>query len=168
MQWQTYIRVVAIFFFSNWINFAFAQVNYSDTNETSPNIRAVFSESSLLSDRELYLAILVFIFAIFISLIAAYLLTKGQVAPDAVIRLISCIIIVSGLLFLIAAGYSGQQISPALGLLGTLAGYLLGRADTKIDETQGRTLKKQESQHKPDAQQKGENAEGNSNEDSQF
>lgn len=30
--------------------------------------------------------------------------------------------------FLITAGYSREQISPMIGLLGTIAGYLLGRA----------------------------------------
>ncbi|QTA83229.1 Uncharacterized protein dnl_56240 [Desulfonema limicola] len=40
------------------------------------------------------------------------------------------LVIVSGL-FLITAGYSQEQISPMIGLLGTTAGYLLGKTETE-------------------------------------
>jgi hypothetical protein len=36
-------------------------------------------------------------------------------------------LIVTGTLFLVAAGYDAQHIAPSMGLLGTIAGYLLGR-----------------------------------------
>jgi hypothetical protein len=36
-------------------------------------------------------------------------------------------ILVSGGLFLIAAGYSEDQMSPVIGLLGTIAGFVLGK-----------------------------------------
>ena len=41
-------------------------------------------------------------------------------------RILITLIIISTL-FLITAGYSNDQIAPAIGLLGTIAGYLLGR-----------------------------------------
>ncbi|MDX1617310.1 MAG: hypothetical protein R3224_00890 [Balneolaceae bacterium] len=38
-------------------------------------------------------------------------------------------LIITAALFLIAAGFSNDQIASALGLLGTIAGYLLGRGE---------------------------------------
>jgi hypothetical protein len=61
---------------------------------------------------------------------AAIFLLKNTLVPAAeVIRLVALLLIVSGVLFLVAAGYSAQDISPALGLLGTVAGYLLGKTE---------------------------------------
>jgi hypothetical protein len=42
-------------------------------------------------------------------------------------------LIISSSIFLIVAGYTSQQIAPAMGLLGTLAGYLLGKESSRID-----------------------------------
>ena len=47
-------------------------------------------------------------------------------------------LIVVSSLFIITAGYSSEQIAPAMGLFGTIAGYLLGRyQETKGDEVSG-------------------------------
>jgi len=37
--------------------------------------------------------------------------------------------IIVGSLILISSGYSSNQIGPAMGLFGTVAGYLIGRHD---------------------------------------
>jgi hypothetical protein len=42
-------------------------------------------------------------------------------------------LIISSSIFLIVAGYTSQQIAPAMGLLGTLAGYLLGKESSAVD-----------------------------------
>jgi hypothetical protein len=49
--------------------------------------------------------------------------------PDDVLRLIITTIIIGGTLFFLAAGFSSQQIAPAVGLFGTVVGYLLGSAE---------------------------------------
>ena len=36
-----------------------------------------------------------------------------------------------GLVFLIVAGYTEKQIAPVIGLLGTIAGYLLGKSSSE-------------------------------------
>lgn len=65
---------------------------------------------------------------------ASYFLRKSAgFSEEGVIRLVSLILIVSGTLFLVTLGYSAEQIAPALGILGTIAGYMLGRS-TKADE----------------------------------
>ena len=52
--------------------------------------------------------------------------TKSSSADDA-IRAYAVIMIITGTMVLICAGYSNDQIAPAMGLFGTVAGYLLGR-----------------------------------------
>jgi C4-dicarboxylate transporter len=68
-------------------------------------------------------------FGIIVLVLATYLIKKGK-APEAVLRIFGTILIIVIASFLVVAGYSDQQIAPVMGLLGTLAGYLLGK-DTK-------------------------------------
>jgi hypothetical protein len=42
-------------------------------------------------------------------------------------RAFAITLIIIGTMVLICAGYSNDQIAPAMGLFGTVAGYLLGR-----------------------------------------
>ncbi len=44
-----------------------------------------------------------------------------------IVKFVTITLIIISTLFLITAGYSNNQIAPAVGLLGTIAGYLLGR-----------------------------------------
>jgi hypothetical protein len=52
--------------------------------------------------------------------------TKNASADDA-IRAYALTLIIIGTMVLICAGYGNDQIAPAVGLFGTIAGYLLGR-----------------------------------------
>lgn len=45
---------------------------------------------------------------------------------NAIIRAFALILIIVASVFLIVTGYSQDQIAPVMGLLGTIAGYLLG------------------------------------------
>ena len=44
------------------------------------------------------------------------------------LKFILVTLVITSALFLIAAGFSNNQIASAMGLLGTIAGYLLGRS----------------------------------------
>ena len=46
-------------------------------------------------------------------------------------QIVGLTLVITAGLFLITSGYSQQQIAPMIGLLGTIAGYLLGRATEK-------------------------------------
>jgi len=46
-------------------------------------------------------------------------------------QLVGITLVVTAGLFLVTAGYSQDQIAPMIGLLGTIAGYLLGRGSNK-------------------------------------
>jgi hypothetical protein len=74
-------------------------------------------------------------FGFVLCLLAAYLLSKGRSA-DSILKTLGTILIIVAALFLVVAGYSDRQIAPVMGLLGTIAGYLLGKdaAKPKPDE----------------------------------
>jgi len=88
-----------------------------------------FATGSYLSSREFIVSFAVLGFGLVMTAAGMWLLRKGEIGAGDVIRMLALIIIVTGVLFLIAAGYSSQEVAPALGLLGTIAGYLLGRSD---------------------------------------
>jgi uncharacterized membrane protein YidH (DUF202 family) len=58
-----------------------------------------------------------------------------QTNPELVIRAYAVTLIVVCTLFLVSAGLSTNQIAPAIGLFGTIAGYLLGRAGRSGGDT---------------------------------
>jgi hypothetical protein len=45
------------------------------------------------------------------------------------IRITGLTLIITASLFLLTAGYSATQVGPVMGLLGTIAGYLLGKSE---------------------------------------
>jgi hypothetical protein len=91
---------------------------------------------SYLNKSEIVMSFGVLAFGLFMTCAAIFLLRTALVPSVEVIRLVALLLIVSGVLFLVAAGYDAQSISPALGLLGTVAGYLLGRSDRGSVEVQ--------------------------------
>jgi hypothetical protein len=80
-----------------------------------------------LSSAEGELALIVIGLGVLVIIALSIVLkTKGASTDDA-IRGYAIILIIIGTMVLICAGYSNDQIAPAIGLFGTLAGYLLGR-----------------------------------------
>jgi uncharacterized membrane protein YfcA len=64
-------------------------------------------------------------FGLIVIVLMAYLLRKGHSATS-LLRLFALPLIITSAVFLIVVGYTEKQIAPVLGLLGTIAGYLLG------------------------------------------
>lgn len=48
-------------------------------------------------------------------------------SAEQILRTFGILVIIFAAVFLVIAGYSDTQITPVIGLLGTIAGYLLGR-----------------------------------------
>ncbi|WP_207431370.1 hypothetical protein [Sabulibacter ruber] len=76
-----------------------------------------------------YLSTCVLIFGVLIMIMIIYLI---KTAPDkfeteAIVRLLTFPVIIISIILLITAGFTDKQIAPAVGLLGTLAGYMLGK-----------------------------------------
>jgi uncharacterized membrane protein len=68
----------------------------------------------------------VLIFGTLVIVFATYLIRRGK-SSEAVLRIFGTLLIIVIAVFLVVAGYSDTQISPVMGLLGTVAGYLLGK-----------------------------------------
>lgn len=97
---------------------------------TNSGVASSAGRVTLMSDRELWLTIAVLTFGIFVVLTQAYLI-KDVIhrQTDSVLRISLVTLIIVGTLALITAGFSNDQIAPALGLFGTIAGYLIGRQE---------------------------------------
>jgi hypothetical protein len=62
--------------------------------------------------------------------LASWLLRAGRNA-DSILRISGTILIIVSAVFLVVAGYSQTQMGPVMGLLGTIAGYLLGKENSR-------------------------------------
>lgn len=75
----------------------------------------------------------VLVFGLVVIGICAALMRASKPSPEAVLRVFGTVLIITGALFLVVAGYDDKQMAPVMGLLGTLAGYLLGKAPAAGD-----------------------------------
>lgn len=77
----------------------------------------------------------VLIFGALLIVLASIAMFRG--APAAtVLRVYGMLTIIVMAVFLVVAGYDAQQMSPVIGLLGTLAGYLVGRSASSVTDMQ--------------------------------
>jgi VIT1/CCC1 family predicted Fe2+/Mn2+ transporter len=107
-------------------------------NDESVNIQAWTPELALT------LSFGILFFGVIIIAVMAYLLKKGLNARS-ILRLFSVPLIIVSAIFLVVAGYGEKQISPVIGLLGTIAGYLLGNS-TDNDKTTSSCINNQNSE----------------------
>jgi hypothetical protein len=80
----------------------------------------------------------VLLFGFLTLCLAAYVIRRGH-PWEAVLKIFGMVLIVVLTVFLIVAGYDDKQIAPAMGLLGTIAGYLLGKDVARPDAGPART-----------------------------
>ncbi len=87
------------------------------------------TESVNMGNIDLWLYSLAFaIFGLISMLLVAFLIYKDK-DPWSCIRCIGTITIIVMAGLLVIGGYSPEQISAVIGLLGTIAGYMLGKTD---------------------------------------
>lgn len=108
----------------------------------------------LLTNREVYLTTAVLIFSLIVIFLNFLLLWKvpDVITPENLLVNFTITLIVVGTLYLITAGFSGEDIAPALGLFGTLVGYLLGKKSVlnNKDRREKHEDRKEEKQGKND------------------
>lgn len=97
--------------------------------------KASSDEKPLHSDRELLLSYSILVFGLCVLIVQYLLLRKPRRSAYEILQLLAINLIVTGTLFLISAGFDARQIAPGLGLLGTVAGYVLGRKANENSET---------------------------------
>jgi hypothetical protein len=83
----------------------------------------------LLSGYEFQLTLIVSLVAFFTLILEFLLLRKiNSIRAEDILRVFGVTLIILGTLFFVTVGYSANQVAPAIGLFGTVAGYLLGRS----------------------------------------
>lgn len=92
--------------------------------------------SVLWQDLEFVNTLMITLFT-FLLLVLLLLTPKSKTLSSRdFIRLIAIILLVFASLFLISAGWDSKQTAPAFGILGTIAGYLLGQQSLSRSEEQ--------------------------------
>ena len=79
----------------------------------------------------------VLVFGLITLALASYVVRKG-LQWEAVLKIFGMVLIIVMTVFLIVAGYDDKQVAPAMGLLGTIAGYLLGKEVSKEPPTKSK------------------------------
>ena len=101
---------------------------------TIPIERPAYNQDAVptRSSNELFLSLGVLVFGLVIVVGMLWAILKRMEIKesadllDALKLPVVVVIIVSGI-FLVTAGYGNEQIAPIIGLMGTIAGYLMGR-----------------------------------------
>jgi hypothetical protein len=97
---------------------------------------ASITESPFMSSLEFILSLSVLIFGLIIVGLEIYLIRTKEIDADMLVKFIVVTLIITGTLFLITAGYNNNQIAPAVGLFGTVAGYLLGKSTSNTNKNE--------------------------------
>ena len=87
---------------------------------------APFQNEQSAYDDSFLLSCTVIGFGVFVLICITYLIRRDK-QIETLLRPFGTILIIIAAVFLIVAGYSEKQIAPVIGLLGTIAGYILGR-----------------------------------------
>lgn len=91
---------------------------------------------SARSPLETYLSIGVLGFCVLVLGLEVLVMLRTRVTwGPTTVRIFGLTLVINSGLFLITAGYSQDQIAPMMGLLGTIAGYLLARTEPKARKT---------------------------------
>lgn len=92
----------------------------------------VIAGGRYLSSREFLLALLVTVMLLIsLSLQFALLRKMERFKAEDMQRSFGLTLVIAGTVFFIVAGFDSEQIAPALGLFGTIAGYMLGRSERR-------------------------------------
>lgn len=77
---------------------------------------------------EIVLSVGILVFTLVLIIVEAMIIMRADKtwAPASILKVIGLTLIICMSAFLVVAGYSKDQIGPVMGLLGVVAGYLLG------------------------------------------
>lgn len=122
------LSISSLALFAEGINDSTIQSEMYAIPEKVKSTDALNDVPDTITDFELLLALAILIFGLCVLCIELYLIKNKQIESEDAVRIVTMTLIIIGALFLVAAGYNNNQIAPPLGLLGTMAGYILGKA----------------------------------------
>jgi len=99
------------------------EVNANPSNPSNANV----TDISRMSLREFNLSLIILAFGFIVLLAEFFLLRSVSCNAEQLLRIFGITLIVMGSLLIIPAGFNAEAIAPAMGLLGTIAGYLLSQ-----------------------------------------
>ena len=91
---------------------------------------------TFMDDLEFWNSVVVIVFGLIIIGIVLFKFRVKDMDADSLIRLFTLTLVIIASMYLIAAGWDNQQTAPAFGILGTVAGYLLGKEHSKKPNNQ--------------------------------
>lgn len=103
------------------------QPDDSNSPPTKAELAAPSGGKLILSEYEFWLSAEVLMFGLVVLVAEFLLLRRAKITAEEALRVYAVSLIIIGTLFAITAGFDSTQIAPAMGLFGTMAGYLLGR-----------------------------------------
>lgn len=80
-------------------------------------------------NQSLTLSIALLLFGVLVIAAALWRVERAQLTETGALRLVGATVVVVMAVFLCTAGFTLEQITPAIGLLGTMGGYVLGRSE---------------------------------------
>jgi|GEM_PF-1580686 len=88
-------------------------------------------ESRHWTSIEIVLSFSVLVFGAMVFALQTWLIVRMPLnwTPNAILRFNGLTLIITGAILLVTAGYSNEQMTPVIGLLGAFAGYLPGSVD---------------------------------------
>ena len=104
-------------------------VSNSNSSAARTPAKAKDGTPSFHTLEEKSMTIFLLVFSIIVLMIASVLLYKFSSEAHVAFKYFIIVLLVLGMLILIPIGYDHDQLSPAVGLFGTIAGYLLGKSD---------------------------------------
>jgi hypothetical protein len=100
---------------------------------------SVVVRENYLSSPEFGLSIIISLLTVITLLLQFFLLNKKKdLKSEDILRTFGVVLIIMGTLFVIASGFDTNQIAPAMGLFGTIAGYLLSRETNRETNKEGK------------------------------
>lgn len=103
------------------------RADYFKEEEVYAYIDSYFKQKFMKSS-EFIISCLILIFAVSVIGLFVVLFWTGKIRQELIYKMTILSLIIFSTLFLISTGYSNDQIAPAIGLMGTIAGYLLGKS----------------------------------------
>jgi hypothetical protein len=85
----------------------------------------------LVTSFEFWLSVMVLLLGLAVLFAEYRLLRQLGTRSEDVLKVFGITLIIVAALFSITAGFSANQVAPAMGLFGTIAGYMLGRRESR-------------------------------------
>jgi len=88
-------------------------------------------------NQSLTLSMALLLFGAMVIAAALWRIERAHLTETGALRLVGATVVVVMAVFLCTAGFTLEQITPAIGLLGTMGGYVLGRSERENSPSGG-------------------------------